>query len=247
MRLPWTCAYASIAEAGPDRYYTVDADRVVRQIAEWVTGHGTRQVCFTGVSKAGYGSLLWSTKLAARLRKVSVSALVMAPQALLWPLNPGIHKPSYSRLMADAEPRSPEARTLRKALKKNGHLRDPSRLSNYRARVVYPALYEPDAREARRISWRNAELLGLPISVHNVILPYLWDVSDLTVARTAVDKLVNAAKRDADIASYLTHADPEDLVAEYHALAPHPLLVDAVDGLMAEHAQGAEPLNRELA
>lgn len=231
-RLAWKCVYASVAEPGPGRYYTREADTVADQLAEWVGSRGIQEVCFTGVSKAGYGSLLWSILLARRLPDVTVSALVMAPQVRLWPMNEGIKKPSYLGMIRDATNGSAGSDALLSALDKFGTLPDPSLLPNYFARVVYPARYVPDANEAQRIEWENAELIGLPISIHNVVLPYLWDVSNAQTVRTAVGRLIEAGKRDADIASYMTHSDPEDLVTEYRALAPHPMLVDAIEDLM---------------
>lgn len=229
-RLDYGTHYVSVWEWRGTTYYCRQAGTCVAQLDEWLSARDIREVCFFGLSKGGFGSLLWGSLLARARPDLAVSSLAFSPQTLVWPVNRNIVFPSYLGMIDKANAAEPD-RHLIAGLHAYGTLADASDLPNYYARIVYPARRERDVREANKIAWKNAEKVPLDISIHNTLIPHIVDLSDEQAVHQAVTRLLGM-KGDADVRSSTEHARVAEMVAEYRSLPPRPPLTDLLRDVM---------------
>jgi hypothetical protein len=199
-------------------YYTRRALRAVRHLAAEVRQAGYQSVCFVGCSKAGFGALLWSSLLADLLPRVRCAAIAFSPQTVLYPTNERLEFPSYRKLLARSEKNS----GVLSDLKRHGRVTGLSDYPNLRARIIYPDRVETDRLEALRCAGPNVELVALPLSTHTTVIPYTVDVTDRALVESKVASLLNARRKDEDVASFVKDDQFSELVEEYQAIGRQP-------------------------
>lgn len=241
-RLEYGTHYACVWELRESSYYVRQAGTCVAQLNSWLSARDVEQVCFFGLSKGGFGSLLWGSLLARARPDLSVSSMAFSPQVQIWPVNKNIVFPSYLQMVDTANTRQND-RHLRAGLAAYGTLPDASGLANYYARIIYPGKRVRDVREANKIKWSNADKETLDLSIHNTLIPHIVDTADEQAVSQAVARLLGMGSRDADVRSSTGTGRLAEMVAEYQALPPQPplpqLLRDVMDTNLARRSSVA--------
>lgn len=199
-------------------YYTRQALRAVSHLAQEVRKGGHRSVCFVGISKAGYGALLWSSLLAGMKPGLNCSAIAFSPQTVLYPANNRLRFSSYRKLIARSE-NNPD---ILSDLKKHGQIPYLSDYRNLRVKIFYPERVETDRLEALHCTGPNVELIALPIDTHVSVVPYIVDVTDRVALESKVASLFRAKTNDEDLLSFVKDDQFTKLVEEYQAIGRQP-------------------------
>lgn len=205
-------------------YYVPFADSMLNGLAKFIRDNGFEAVCCIGSSKGGFGSLMVTRELAAKMPKIRFAALAFSPQTMVWPANENLGFGSYRKLVRRAK-RSPK---VERAMNRYGNQRLDASLPNLRWSVFYSAKNDGDRSEATALSGSSVVLEPLPASTHTTILPYLCADADEAEIEALVNKFMSAAQRDDDAMTALG-GQKHPILDEILAMPPRASLASIVD------------------
>lgn len=208
-------------------YFTLNVERAIPAILDFLARTGIRRLIFVGSSKGGFGALLLAGRCAQAMPERAVHCLAFGPPTLLFPENPALmHIPSYGRMMV----RQAESGRFREALLAHGDVRFIQTLRNVHVVIAYAEGCEMDVIEAGRLCGPTIRKLPVPYPRHGAITPITLRGRTPAGIRRTIENMLRANAKDADQEAAMA-GQADDLVewiAGNRWLPSLPELVDQV-------------------
>jgi hypothetical protein len=220
-----------------EAYYILNADVIVESLLAFIRRNNIRKVCFTGISKGGFGSLLISRELSALEPSVAFSCLAFSPQTMIWPENPALSFGSYKRLLVTrkADQRAADL------LAKYGNVREETSRPNLKWLVFFGLRNVKDRDEALALSGSSVHLEPVDISAHGSLAPFLGSSDNPQHVREMIAALYRSAARVADLQEELLTTNQEKMYEEILALPPRPNILKFLEWILRQSAPGGAP------
>jgi hypothetical protein len=197
-------------------YYIYNPASQVQKLNDFIVNNGFKKVYLIGSSKGGTGALLWASLLSNQNKNYEISCFSFSPIVQLTKENKHINYPSFFDLLKKAE----NDESIEKCLLKYGNINNYVIKSKCKVIVIYSSKYDTDRTEANSLDKEKIILLGVPLSIHGSINPFIQEKEPENIRKLA-DVLYKKSLEDKDLAFSLQKGENKLFEELMNISVPH--------------------------